>query len=69
MREIVVYLKCKRDVEVSEEDVFLTDVASVACADENVLAKCKAIKVYHFKEKRRAVISIFSNYSMTMIEI
>lgn len=57
VRETVVYLKCKRDVELSGEDVFLKDVASVECADEGILAKCKAIKVYHFKDKKRAVIS------------
>lgn len=57
MRETVVYLKCKRDVELSEKEVFLKDVASVECADSVVLAKCKALKVYCFKDKNRAVIS------------
>lgn len=57
MRETVVYLKCKRDVELSEEEVFLKDVASVECSDKDVLRKCKELKVYHFKEKKRAVIS------------
>lgn len=57
VRETVIYLKCKRDAEVSAEDVFLKDVASVECTDENVLSRCNAIKVYHFKDKKRAVIS------------
>lgn len=57
VRETIVYLKCKSDVELPGEDVFLKDIASVECTDEVVLAKCKALKVYRFKEKRRTVIS------------
>ena len=58
MKETVVYLKSKMDVETQEKDVFLKDVATIECADANVLAKCKAIKVYCFKgEQNRVVIS------------
>ncbi len=58
VRETVVYLKCKMDVETPNEDVFLKDVASVECEDAVVLAKCKAIKVHRFKtENTRVVIS------------
>ncbi len=61
VKEIVVYLKCKMDVETPEDDVFLKDVASVECTDSVVLAKCKAIKVYHFKGAgKRVVISSLS---------
>ena len=58
MKETVVYLKCKMDVETPEADVFLKDVATIECISTNILAKCKAIKVYSFKgEQRRVVIS------------
>lgn len=59
LRNIVVYLKCNRDVETQCPDVFLKDVASVECEDAVTLAKCKAIKVYQFKESdgKRVVIS------------
>lgn len=58
MRETVVYLKCKSDVEISREDVFLKDVASVECTEQAILAKCKAIKVHRFKgDKKRVVVS------------
>ena len=54
----VVYIKCSKDVEIQNEDVFLKDVASVECEDAVICAKCKAIKVYHFKEDTtRTVIS------------
>ncbi len=59
MREVVLYLKCSRDVEVKEAAVFLKDIASVECEDSSVCARCKAIKVHQFKEKNtRTVVSI-----------
>ena len=44
----ILYMKCDANVEIDREDVFLKDVASLQCADEHVLAKCKCIKVWHF---------------------
>lgn len=59
MRDIVLYIKCDKDVETQAEDVFLRDIASVQCEDKAVCAKCKAIKVHHFKtDKTRTVISV-----------
>ena len=54
-----VYMKCDRNVESREPDVFLKDVAEVHCEDKLLIAKCNAIKVYHFgpKDKKRVVIS------------
>lgn len=56
MKETVVYLKCSKDVETKTEDVFLKDVASIECADANICAKCKAIKVHHFKEPDTRIV-------------
>lgn len=59
MKETVLYLKCSKDVETQKADVFLKDVASVECMDPNICARCRAIKVHHFKEaKNRTVISV-----------
>ncbi len=44
----ILYMKCDANVEVNIEDVFLKDVASLQCADEHILAKCRSIKVWHF---------------------
>ena len=54
-----VYLKPKRNAEVTQEAVFLKDVASLTCGDEHLLAKAKALKVHQFREgaERRVVIS------------
>ena len=59
MRQVVLYLKCSKDVEVQEETVFLKDIASIECEDAAVCAKCKAIRVHRFQEKTtRTVVSI-----------
>ena len=59
MANVDVYLKCDRNAEVQAEDVFMTDIGSLQCADTAVAAKLKALKVYHFvkSESKRCVIS------------
>lgn len=59
MANAIVYLKCDRNVEVQSADVFLKDLGSLRCADENISAKLKALKVHHFtgSEAKRCVIS------------
>lgn len=58
MKQTVVYLKCKMDVEIEQEEVFLGNIATLECADPAILKKCSEIKVYSFKgEQKRVVIS------------
>lgn len=59
MANAAVYLKCERNVEVQTEDVFMTDVGSLRCADPVIAAKLKALKVHHFgkEDAKRCVIS------------
>lgn len=59
MENKVVYIKPKRNVQVKTEEVFFRDIASVTCIDEHIIAKVRALKVYHFREgtEKRAVIS------------
>ena len=45
-----IYIKANRSVEVSKEDVCLSDVASVVCKDKTVLAKVKHIKLHHWRQ-------------------
>ena len=60
MSSVCVYIKCGCNVEVEQEDVALSDIASVRCADSAVSAKCKALRVYRFPKQgaRRCVISV-----------
>lgn len=59
MENKTVYLKCERNVEVKEQDVFLADVGTVRCSDTVLDARLKAIKVHHFGKEgaKRCVIS------------
>lgn len=54
MANVTVYLKCDRNVECQTEDVFLSDIGSLQCADPQVLARCKAIKIHHFTQGEQA---------------
>lgn len=58
MPNVNVYIKCDRNVEVQSEDVFLSDLGSLRCADTIISAKLKALKVHHFgkKDGKRCVI-------------
>lgn len=55
-----IYLKVEQNVELQSDDVYLKDIGKMTCSDETVLARVKAIKLYHFKEgeTKRQVISI-----------
>ena len=66
MGNINVYLKCDRNVEVQSEDVFLSDVGALRCADTVVAAKMKSLKVHHFGKDglKRCVIS-----SLKLVEL
>ena len=60
MAGITVYLKCGRNVEVQQENVFLKDVATLQCADGEVLARCSALRIHHFtpQGEKRCVVSV-----------
>lgn len=55
-----IYIKAKQNVEMQSEDVYVKDIAKLACSDEQILAKAKAVKLHHFKkgEPKRQVISL-----------
>lgn len=60
MAQETLYLKAERNIEVTQEDVFLKDVAKIYCKDSHIAAKVKAIKIHHFgkEEQKRQVFSI-----------
>lgn len=55
-----IYIKAEQNVEMQSEDVHVKDIAKLACSDEQILAKVKAVKLHHFKEgePKRQVISL-----------
>lgn len=59
LRDLVLYLKCKDDVEVKKQDVYLKDIATLECLDKSVCKRCREIPIHHFEKKDdRAVISV-----------
>ncbi len=60
MANMVLYLKTQQNAEVMQAQVCVKDIASVYCANKEVLAKAKAVTVYRFHEgaKKRAVINV-----------
>ncbi len=66
MAQETLYLKAERNVEVTEEEVFLKDVAKIYCKNPHVTAKVKAIRIHRFgkEEQKRQVFSI-----MKLIEL
>lgn len=52
MAETICYIKLSRNIEITADDVFLKDLGNVRCADKNVAAKIKSIKVYKFREAK-----------------
>lgn len=59
MENKTVYIKPKRNAEVTKEAVFLKDIASVTCTDETLKTKVKTLKIYQFRAEgeKRAVVS------------
>ncbi len=55
-----VYIKCSRNIEVTQPDVYLRDLGQLRCADSTVSARLKSLRVHHFgaKEPKRCVISV-----------
>ena len=66
MSNVTVYLMAERNTEVQSEDVFLKDVASVRCADSQIEAKVKSIKIhkFHSGQDKKCVISVLKIISL-----
>lgn len=54
------YLKLKRNVEIEKEDVQLSDLGKLVCANKDILAHAKAMKIYKFRDTKplRQVVSV-----------
>ena len=55
-----IYIKAEQNVELQTEDVFVKDIAKIACGDPQTLARVKAVKLHRFKkgQPKRQVISL-----------
>lgn len=57
---VTLYIKGDRNVEVTEQDVFLKDIVTMECSDKNILPKLQALKILkiHGKKEQRYVVSV-----------
>ena len=54
------YLKLERNVEIEKEDVQLSDLGKLVCANKDILAHAKAMNIYKFRDTKpqRQVVSV-----------
>ena len=50
------YLKLERNVETQKKEIHLSDLGKLVCADKEILARAKALKVCSFRMKRRSAV-------------
>ena len=57
---VTLYIKGDRNVEVTEQDVFLKDIVTMECSDKNILPKLQTLKILkiHGKKEQRYVVSV-----------
>lgn len=57
---ITLYIKGDRNVEVTEQDVFLKDIVSMECSDKKFLLKLQTVKILklHGNREQRYVVSV-----------
>lgn len=57
---ITLYIKGERNVEVTEQDVFLKDIVSMDCSDKKFLPKLQTVKILklHGNREQRYVVSV-----------
>lgn len=57
---ITLYIKGDRNVEVTEQDVFLKDIVNMECSDKIILPKLQTVKILkiHGNREQRYVVSV-----------
>lgn len=65
MQQEVLYIKLEKDVEVTQDDIYLKDLGSLYCKNDTIVNRCNALKICKLQESEtREVISV-----MKIIEI
>lgn len=62
MEQITLYLKLEKNVEIATDDIFLKDLGSLYCKNDNVVNKCKCTKICKLPDGKNArkVISVMN---------
>ena len=65
MHQDILYIKLDKDVEVTENDIFLKDLCNLYCINDTVVNRCNALKVCTLKEgQSRKVVSVMKIIQM-----
>lgn len=65
MHQDILYIKLDKDVEVTENDIFLKDLGNLYCINDTVVNRCNALKVCTLKEgQSRKVVSVMKIIQM-----
>ncbi len=52
MQKETVYVKLERDVEIQTDDVYLKDLGKIYCKNDNIVNRCKTIKITKISQKK-----------------
>lgn len=60
MEQITLYIKLEKNVEIPADDIFLKDLGSIYCKNDNIVNQCKCLKVCKLSKGKnaRTVISV-----------
>lgn len=60
MEKTTLYLKLEKNVEIATDDIFLKDLGSLYCKNDNIVNKCKNLKICKLAPQKNArkVISV-----------
>lgn len=60
MQKEILYLKLEKDVEVEQDDILLKDIGKLYCNNDNIVNKCKTLKVAKLNGKKtpKKIISV-----------
>lgn len=60
MEKTTLYLKLEKNVEIATDDIFLKDLGTLYCENENIVNKCKCLKICKLPQHKNArkIISV-----------
>lgn len=69
MSDIILYLKCDRNIVCTQKDVYMKDIGSVYCEEKTIMEHCKSTRIYHFRERQFVVVDVLKIIEIITREI
>lgn len=66
MEQVTLYLKLEKNVEIQTDDIFLKDLGTLYCKNDNIVNRCKCLKICKFSEGKndRKIVSVMKIVEM-----